>query len=212
MTERTEKDAPEPARELGGLARVALFGILAGILLFAIAAVAGPTIEGFGWSTRDGRPLEIDMTFRPLTRRDANAAIDVELAEGEGAVILIVGTGLTGSDTTTASCSARDEDGAIDLTGRPNVALIARSDGPPLFRSGEEIIFDRAIRPGTARRVEVRCDMEDSGIRGVAVVPTDQLVFPEEAAWVVIAEWSGGGLAAISAALLAIAMWLAHRR
>lgn len=184
---------------------IALMGLLAAIGF----GVAPHIVSDFGWRTRSGGPLDLDPALRSLYT-EPNTPIAIRLAEGEGAVVVMVGTQLTGSDTSTADCSARTASGAkVAVEMRPSVDTTTTSN---TVRSDEQVVLDGAIRPGGARDILVQCSMGDSGIRGISVLVTNELVFPEPIGWLDLARNLALGVLVVAVAVTVGAVFSVQRR
>lgn len=197
------------APELPLWGKICIVGALIGLLAAIGFGIAPLIASDFGWRTRNGRPLDLDPALGSL-HSSGGTAIHVQLDQGEAAVVVIVGTQLNGSDTTTADCSAKTVSGAEVLVEmRPSVDTTTTSS---TVRSGEQVILDGAIRPGPARDLLVRCTMQDSGIRGISVLKTRQLVFPEPIVWLGLARNIAIGVLVLGIAGTVAAVYAAQRR
>lgn len=175
-----------------------VIAIVGGVALIGLT-VAGDVLNGYGWATKDGAPLDLTEVLERSPRigkTDEELAIDVP--EGRGALVVLIGKDLIGRDTTTANCSARDGDGqSVAVLHQPSIATrVATGDGHVVGRD-EQILVDAGVRPGPSRKVVFHCSMFDSGIHAIAAVTTDDIRFPEEKPWLrpaKLAGWSSLGI------------------
>lgn len=200
----------------GGVRRLMVFLVIAvaGVLALVGLSVTGDVLAGYGWATRDGEPLDLTTMLDAaprVARADEDLAIDVP--EGRGALVVLIGKDLVGRDTTTASCSARDGEGrSVAVLSQPSIATRVTSGDGHVVKSDEQIVVDAGVRPGPRRRIVFRCSMFDSGIRSIAAVATDDIRFPEERPWLRPAKLAGWGALALGIAGLFLSVLTGRRR
>lgn len=197
--------SPAAQRAVGIWLAIAAVGGVSLVVVYVTATL----VAGYGWKTRDSEHLDLTKALdtAPLvTKTDEELVVDVP--EGHGAFVVLIGTNLTGRDTTTASCSAKDARGnKLEVLSQPSVPTEVAAGPGHVVGLQEQIVVDAAVRPGSARQVRFRCSMFDSGIRTIAGITSDRVVFPKEspalgaaiiAAWVVL----GTGLVGLCATIL----------
>ncbi len=199
-----------------GVRRFMVFLVIAavgGVALIGLT-VAGDVLAGYGWATKDGAPLDLTHALDAaprVTKAEEDLAIDVP--EGRGALVVLVGKNLIGHDTTTASCSARDGAGRpITMLSQPSIATQVTTGEGHLVGNDEQIVVDAGVRPGPLRKVIFRCSMLDSGIRSISAVTTEDVRFPEEKPWLRPAKLAGWGSLGIGILGMFVAVLTGRRR